>query len=152
MVRRFFRLYSLQPAIPQANSVRDLNQLGSDLEFFRGDVIKEGKKIFDRWQKDIKWPSFLVNAENLAHYLALRHRDLRKLQMDLADYGLSSLGRSEGRVLPNIDSVIGSINGPCGLPNPVSYPSNNNYLKGVSSSTRFRVLEFAGWEKYPKRR
>lgn len=44
--------------------------------------------------------------ENLAHYLALRHRDLRGLQRDLMWRGLSSLGRLESRVLPTLDAVL----------------------------------------------
>jgi pyruvate kinase len=36
---------------------------------------------------------------NLAHYLALRQKDLRNLQVELAWRGLSSLGRCESRVL-----------------------------------------------------
>jgi pyruvate kinase len=39
------------------------------------------------------------SARNLVHYLALRQRDLRDLQQQLAQLGLSSLGRSESSVL-----------------------------------------------------
>ena len=35
------------------------------------------------------------SARNLAHYLALRRRDIRGLQLQLALLGLSSLGRTE---------------------------------------------------------
>ncbi len=38
------------------------------------------------------------SATNLAHYLGLRKEDVRRLQLDLAGLGLSSLGRSEGHV------------------------------------------------------
>jgi pyruvate kinase len=44
-------------------------------------------------------------AQNLLAYLALRTRDLRTLQPRLTALGLSSLGRSEGLVLPAIESV-----------------------------------------------
>jgi pyruvate kinase len=46
------------------------------------------------------------SLDNLAHYLALRHHDIRLLQRRLMALGLSSLGRLEGRVLPTIDAVI----------------------------------------------
>jgi pyruvate kinase len=36
------------------------------------------------------------SARNLLHYLAMRQRDLRELQLALTQSGLSSLGRSEG--------------------------------------------------------
>ena len=46
------------------------------------------------------------SAINLLHYLALRRRDIRPLQEKLACCGLSSLGRSESRVLANLDAVL----------------------------------------------
>jgi pyruvate kinase len=46
------------------------------------------------------------SAINLLQYLALRRRDLRSLQEQLASYGLSSLGRSESHVVTNIDAVL----------------------------------------------
>ena len=46
------------------------------------------------------------SARNLLHYLALRRRDIRPLQDQLASCGLSSLGRSESRVLANLDAVL----------------------------------------------
>jgi pyruvate kinase len=45
----------------------------------------------------------------MAHYLALRKRDIRPLQEGLIPWGLSSLGRSEGRVLANLDAVLVSL-------------------------------------------
>jgi pyruvate kinase len=46
-----------------------------------------------------------ASARNLLHYVELRRFDLRHLQTELADLGLSSLGRSEGHVLANLDAV-----------------------------------------------
>jgi len=46
------------------------------------------------------------SARNLAHYLALRRRDLRPMQERLARLGLSSLGRCEAHALSSIDAVI----------------------------------------------
>jgi pyruvate kinase len=43
-------------------------------------------------------PKHQPSALNLAHYLALRKLDIRRLQLELAALGLSSLGRSEGHV------------------------------------------------------
>ena len=51
------------------------------------------------------------SARNLLHYLALRRRDIRQLQVDLASVGLSSLGRSEGHVLSSIEKVAGWLTG-----------------------------------------
>ncbi len=46
------------------------------------------------------------SARNLLHYLTLRRRDMRHLQLRLAALGLSSLGRAESHVLATIDSVL----------------------------------------------
>jgi pyruvate kinase len=45
------------------------------------------------------------SARNLAHYLALRRHDIRKLQAQLAQLGLSSLGRTESHVLNAVQTV-----------------------------------------------
>ena len=49
------------------------------------------------------------SAENLLHYLALRSRDLRTLQDQLARLGLSSLGRAEPHVLATINAVLNNL-------------------------------------------
>src|SRR6478609_2171650 len=45
------------------------------------------------------------SAKNLVHYVALRQRDLRELQAQLAQRGLSSLGRSESCVMRGLLEV-----------------------------------------------
>jgi pyruvate kinase len=48
-----------------------------------------------------------TSARNLVHYLALRSRDVRALQQNLASLGISSLGRMESHVLCGVESVLG---------------------------------------------
>ncbi|MFO0556628.1 MAG: pyruvate kinase [Polyangiales bacterium] len=50
-------------------------------------------------------PTWNASARNLLHYLSLRQRDLRELQLALSQSGLSSLGRSEGAVLSTLEEV-----------------------------------------------
>ncbi|WP_276499013.1 pyruvate kinase [Pontibacter litorisediminis] len=50
-------------------------------------------------------PKFRKSAKNLLHYLALRQHDIRELQEQLAQLGLSSLGRAEGHVLASLQAV-----------------------------------------------
>lgn len=50
--------------------------------------------------------SFRNSARNLLNYLALRQHDIRLLQTQLAELGLSSLGRCEQNVLGSVDRVI----------------------------------------------
>jgi pyruvate kinase len=61
-------------------------------------------------------PAFLPSARNLAHYLALRHRDRRPLQDKLAWIGVSSLGRAESNVLANLDKVLGILHRLAAMP------------------------------------
>ena len=46
------------------------------------------------------------SARNLLHYVALRRRDIRRLQEDLVPKGLSSLGRCEAFVMANTEAVL----------------------------------------------
>jgi pyruvate kinase len=64
-----------------------------------------------------------ASAHNLAHYLAMRCRDLRPLQLRLARQGLSSLGRVEAHVLASIDQVIHVLAGLGGAADPPLDPS-----------------------------
>jgi pyruvate kinase len=79
----------------------------------RGSVDEEGRQLFDRWRPGLARRAFRLSALNLAHYLALRRRDLRPLQAALTPWGLSSLGRSEARVLPNLDAVTATLGAIC---------------------------------------
>ena len=54
-------------------------------------------------------PAYRASARNLLHYLALRGRDIRPLQTQLATLGLSSLGRSEAHTLASLNAVLGAL-------------------------------------------
>lgn len=47
-----------------------------------------------------------TSAANLIHYLGLRRRDARPLQVKLAAAGLSSMGRAESHVLSNLNAIM----------------------------------------------
>jgi len=51
-------------------------------------------------------PDYLDSARNLLGYLALRRHDIRPLQRQLAELGLSSLGRCEANSLAAVDRLI----------------------------------------------
>jgi pyruvate kinase len=84
-------------------------QLLDDLRSLRGQVVSEADELLESWRPRLRRRAFLPSAVNLAHYIALRRRDLRELQEALMPLGLSSLGRCEARVLANLDSVIASL-------------------------------------------
>ena len=85
----------------------------NELQRIRQTIIHEGGKIFRQWQPSITRQTFKDSALNLAYYLALRHEDLRQLQLALMPWGLSSLGRIEGRVLPNLEAAIATLGAVC---------------------------------------
>ncbi|MEZ5356773.1 MAG: pyruvate kinase [Bryobacteraceae bacterium] len=51
-------------------------------------------------------PDHRAGARNLLHYVALRRHDIRQLQTDLAELGLSSLGRTESHVRASVATVM----------------------------------------------
>jgi len=55
-----------------------------------------------------------LGARNLAHYLALRSREMRRLQERLARFGLSSLGRCEAHALASVEAVLALLGGLAG--------------------------------------
>jgi pyruvate kinase len=87
----------------------------STLQALRQTVEGEGQATFHQWRSHIRRPEFLSSALNLAQYLALRRHDLRTLQVALMPWGLSSLGRIEARVMPNLDAVIATLSVICGI-------------------------------------
>ena len=84
-------------------------------------VYEEGQQTFAIWRNRIQRQRFLPGALNLAYYLALRRRDLRPLQAALVPWGLSSLGRLENRVMPNLDAVLATLGTLCQSP-PANLP------------------------------
>ena len=81
----------------------DLKHLIAQLDVLYTDALALEKKF----AAEIKMvhPKFRKSARNLLHYLALRQHDIRDLQEQLAQLGLSSLGRSEGHVLASLQAV-----------------------------------------------
>jgi pyruvate kinase len=103
----------------------------STLKELRQTVETEGQAIFNQWRGHIQRSEFLSSALNLAQYLALRRHDLRSLQVALTPWGLSSLGRIEGRVMPNLDAVIATLEMICGFKSPeIKRPPIEAFFEG----------------------
>ena len=71
----------------------------------------EREQVRQRAHLDQALPKHRLSAENLAHYLALRRRDVRPLQLELARLALSSLGRCEGHVHDTVTRLAGWLAG-----------------------------------------
>ena len=109
----------------------DPNELLAKLEDLRHAVAQEGEATLARWQPRIKRESYLRSGLNLAHYLALRRRDLRDLQEALMPLGLSSLGRAESRVMANLDAVCASLARIAGRGDAPTYPTGARFGAGL---------------------
>jgi pyruvate kinase len=83
----------------------DVLDLLSEIEALREAVEMDARPIESRWANWIESEDFRPSAQNLAHYLAFRHHEIRPIQRRLTALGLSSLGRAEAHVLPTLDAV-----------------------------------------------
>ncbi len=82
-----------------------LEPLAEALRALRSELLlaeKQSRGILDLVPKPRR-----DSARNLVHYLALRRRDIRHIQDELAPVGLSSLGRAESNVLYVLEAVLG---------------------------------------------
>lgn len=73
------------------------------------------------------------SAANLLAYRELRREDISALQMELADSGLSSLGRMEGHVVNSLEKVVGWLGAGIGDGNAPSRMDANDILRGRST-------------------
>jgi pyruvate kinase len=83
--------------------MREIAALRTELDSLYADiqsVAAEGRDFINGVP-----PNHRDSACNLIHYLALRRHDLRALQSKLSALGLSSLGRSEARVIASVEAV-----------------------------------------------
>lgn len=72
-------------------------------------IHAEAQKILAEYAQRSQDFQITSSSYNLAHYLALRRHDLRQLQEDLAEAGVSSLGRCEAHVMATLDQVISTL-------------------------------------------
>jgi pyruvate kinase len=82
----------------------DIESVLRELTAIRADLVAE--TTMPQQRLDEVHANYRDSARNLMHYLVLRRRDLRPLQLRLAPLGLSSLGRAESQVLATVDAVL----------------------------------------------
>jgi len=111
---------------------KKLQKLFDNCLVLRQTIIDQSKPILDGWRHFGILNSEWVDAANMAHYLVLRRQDLSELQLSLSAFGLSSLGRSEAKVLVSLDALLvtlAKLNGEKARP----YPSLDQTLSGQRS-------------------
>jgi pyruvate kinase len=92
----------------------ELGRVVSELTAIRSDMFDAENRYLPDWQAIPE--QHRHSARNLLHYLALRKRDLRLLQEQLAALGFSSLGRAESQALGNVEAVLDLIHQLAGGP------------------------------------
>lgn len=76
------------------------------MQALRASVLEVQKQCLEQWLPYLPNSEAESSAANLGAYLGLRRQDVRQLQCELANLGLSSLGRSEAHVIPSLDAVV----------------------------------------------
>jgi pyruvate kinase len=74
-------------------------------------IARQAGRTVETWAPWLARAEFAAGAENLAAYLALRAEDRSDLQRRLRRHGLSTLGRSEGRVRASIGALVATLEG-----------------------------------------
>jgi pyruvate kinase len=77
-------------------TIQQLSELRDDVDDLLARLVS-AESQWSWWLNDVATENRL-SARNMVHYWAIRQCDLRDLQIRLAAYGLSSLGRSESHV------------------------------------------------------
>jgi pyruvate kinase len=103
-----------------AKDLEELSTLLAEAQALREDVEKKGEELRAEWGVAAERAG--SRAVSLSHYIALRGHDLTELQLRLAARGLSSLGRSEAKVIETLDALIVTLRRLTGDTN-VPYPA-----------------------------
>jgi len=119
-------MIAISPPSARSDDVRLLTQMRALLT----ETDREARTIFEGWRPRLHRRSFRLAAWNFSAYLALRRTDLRSLQTALMPLGLSSLGRCEGRVRPNIAAVIDALSARCGEPPEIPRTTARAFFRG----------------------
>jgi pyruvate kinase len=82
------------------NLIPALNKLRADALSMEQNYLSKVVCIDSKYQP---------GAKNLLHYLAIRQSDIRELQQDLAQLGLSRLGRAEAHAMSSMDAVLAAL-------------------------------------------
>jgi pyruvate kinase len=104
------------------------DELMTELLDLRRSILEDATPLIARFSNDAGVSD--EGAANLAHYLALRHHDLRPLQRQLMWRGISSLGRLESRVLPTLDAALFALANMAGKVSPMAPPSETAFFAG----------------------
>ncbi|MGA7179420.1 MAG: pyruvate kinase [Thiobacillaceae bacterium] len=81
-------------------------------------------------QIDQAHPDYRDSARNLLHYVSLRQCDIRSLQDDLAQLGLSRLGQAEAHVMDSLNAILVALHALAGHALPEIKPCAGDMTAG----------------------
>ncbi|MDH6247194.1 pyruvate kinase [Mycobacterium sp. OTB74] len=102
------------PDVMTDETSRQLYALRSDIDRLLSS-FSAAEEAWTPWSARVA-ANYRASARNLIHYWAMRQQDLRSLQTRLAEFGLSSLGRSEAHVEATLALVKAAIDAMLGAP------------------------------------
>src|ERR1035441_7923580 len=125
-------------SVPSPVAHAQQEKLLEQMRALLANVDAGAREMYEQWRPRLRRRAFIPGARNFAAYLALRRTDLRSIQTALMPLGLSSLGRCEGRVRPNIEAVIEALAARCG--EPVNRPATTAraFFRGAIGRVRCR--------------
>lgn len=112
----------------------DVHKLYEEIDQLYKEVVEERDRNYAEWKDKIERPEFENSAKNLLAYLAIRRRDIRRLQLELIPLGLSSLGRLESKALPTIRAVRATIADIIGV--ECEHPPYRDFIRGLDHLKR----------------
>jgi pyruvate kinase len=118
------------------SAVSELATLLRRVTTLRDKIVEQANELLAEWGVDDAMAEAAPSLVNLAHYVAMRRHELSDLQDRLAAYGLSSLGRSEAKVLHAIEALIATLQRLCQSSGD-SYPT----LDAMTSGGRALIAE-----------
>jgi pyruvate kinase len=124
---------------------KELSTIAEELK-----LIKEKLKKFRKTNASLitrLHPQFKESGLNFLYYLALRQIDLKDLQLHLARFGLSSLGRCESYVMSNIQQVLARINDTLIIQGKITFTKTIKAKKVNSTETKIKPLTWSDAEK-----
>jgi pyruvate kinase len=110
-------------------TVRQIAQrLISDLTALRQGALALEAAYQDRIE--LVHPDYRASARNLLHYVSLRQCDIRALQDDLGQLGLSRLGQAEAHVMDSLDALLNALHALTGQPPPETLVVSSGMTEG----------------------
>lgn len=126
--------------------------LHDEIRRLRDSLAAEAAATMEQWAPALRREAFRAPAHNLAAWIALRGRDLEPLQKRLSRLGLSSLGRSEARVLPSLDAVLATLARLAGHTPAPDYPRPEELEAGARTIAQAQTRLFGADPGGPRTR